>query len=108
MAKREVRELDELEYARVTRIYGLLATALVHAQGLILARNKFVDANILEVLDTINELRGPMAAEPVLVEAWKLWCQKRDLTNAAWPVTIFKGEIQGALALVERAKGGAA
>jgi hypothetical protein len=103
MAKRELRELDELEFAPVTRVYGLLATALARTQGLILSRNKFVDANILDLLDTVDN-------EPLLVEAWTLWCQKRDLQGAAWPVTIFKGEIQGALALVERtrATGGAA
>lgn len=108
MVKRELRELDELEFARVTRIYGLLATALAHTQGLILARNKFVDANILDLLDMVTKLRGTMAAELLLVEAWTLWCRKRDLQGAAWPVTIFKGEIQGALALAERSNGGAA
>ena len=101
MSKRELRELDDLEYARATRIYGLMAVALAKAQRLILIRNKFVDANILDLLEMVGRERPALPAELLLVDAWTLWCQKRDMRSATWPVTIFKSELQAALALVD-------
>jgi len=97
MVKRELPHLSEAQYSRVSGIYDCFAVTLAATQGLILVRNKFVDANIFDLINGVQD-------DQLLVDAWELWCGKRDLHGAAWPVTIFKGEIQGAMTLVCNAR----
>jgi hypothetical protein len=125
MPRKELRELSPIDKDRAARLYGEMAGMLADAQGLILARNRVVEEHILEVADAVgdlltdDELWSPEFTKQSICDQWLLmswdeWCKKRGLTGAVWPVTIFKGEIQGALALARRSvaerqtKGGAA
>ncbi len=100
MRRRKLRVLTPHQQSEVNSFYKLMAVALARNtdEGVVLARNQYVEATICELQETVPD-------KQVLLAAWVAWFHNRDKMNTLeqiqWPVTQFQRELDGALAAVE-------
>lgn len=95
-----LRQLSPAEKQTVTRLYASMAVAYAEKtddyscsdKHQMLARNRFVDAEIVEVLRIVGD-------ERLMLTAWREWVKGRDLNWLKYPVSKFRDELHGALAL---------
>jgi hypothetical protein len=93
------RQLTLQEHQRAVRLYNEMARVFTAKEvtfgpRMILARNRFVEIAITECLEYAGD-------EAVMLEAWRLWVEGRDLEHLTWPVTKFQQEME---ALLDTAK----
>jgi hypothetical protein len=62
----------------------------------VLARNRFVDSTIADLLDTVPDTT-------LLLKAWEKWASNRQLSGVDWAVSKFEDELDGALELARDA-----
>lgn len=92
MDRRPLRKLTTKEETDVSAVYKLLAVALgKNDPPGVLARNRFVDATIAELMEAVPD-------KMLLLSAWVFWIGNRNLRELPWPVSQFQKELDGALA----------
>jgi hypothetical protein len=100
MEKRRLRALSSEQQSEANLFYKLMAVAIArHTEdGVVLARNQYVEATIWELLETVPD-------KFLLLTAWISWFKSRErirtLKQIQWPVTQFQRELDGALAAAE-------
>jgi len=80
--KRELRVLSPQEQRQVEKLFRCMSVIIAKQARAVLARNKFVDATIAELVETIPD-------ELVLLTAWGVWVaskSERALSDVLWPV----------------------
>lgn len=92
--KRKLRVLTDAEQSRVNRVFNLMSIEFAKNDN-ILARNRYVDSTIADLLDAVQDTR-------LLLKAWSVWAEKRELLGVDWPVTKFETEMAGPLDIARR------
>lgn len=94
---RNLRILSPQEQKNVPPFYKLMAVALARNEDPgVLARNRYVDATIAELMEAVPD-------RLFLLAAWVFWLSKRPrVDELPWPVSQFQIELDGALAGVEQ------
>jgi hypothetical protein len=94
--RRELRVLTAQEQQAVNDRFRCMAVILAKETGIVLARNKFVDATIAELCDEVPD-------KMMLLTAWAAWVTSsgNKLKNVNWPVSQFQTALPGALAAAE-------
>jgi hypothetical protein len=90
--RKKLRDLSFAEQGKVDRMFRAMSLEYARSAERILPRNRYVDSSIMDLIDAVPDT-------VLLLKAWMLWSEQRQLSGVDWPISKFESELSGAVEL---------